>query len=766
MKSDQSTHQCFKLPLQMLLIVPFVVQIFAVVGTVGYLSFRNSRQAIDNLADSLIDKTNTSVADHLESYLSVPHRLNRINADAIRTGVLDVNDPEQVTQFFWSQMQAYDLTYIGYGLTDGNGAGAAKYDGETVTVEEWGSELPDNVVSYATDNQGRRTGVNATWSYDLFSEAWYTQPIAAGKPTWSKIYVWASSGDTPYISASAGRPVYNANNQLLGMVAVDIHLLKLSDFLQDMDISPSGQIFIMDREGMLIANSGDYPPFRGQGEDIQRIDVLESADPVVQEVGLALRNEAENWQQVTTSQALKLDLQGEQNYVRMEPWQDEYGLDWVVVTVVPESDFMAEINANTRMTILLCIGALTIATVLGIYTSRRITQPIWKLSQASQTLAASARDRFTTHSHTATAEPQTPLNINLDQAGIRELDALADSFTQMAQQLQETFGELETLNEELEDRVELRTQELKTALRELHQTQAQMLQSEKMSALGQMVAGIAHEINNPINFIFGNLSHAQTYVSDLLELLELYQQKQADSDPEIDDLADLIDLDFLAEDLPKLIRSMRVGSDRIREIVMSLRNFSRLDEAEVKEANIHDGIDSTLMILRHRTKAKPDQPAIEIIKDYDTLPPVECYPGQLNQVLMNILSNAIDALEAGVASARTAEGDANTAVEPPVISIQTRQTNDDSVIITIQDNGPGVPAEIGDRLFEPFFTTKPVGKGTGMGMAISYDIIVHRHHGYLTYTSKPGVGTEFVIEIPIYQAQFSPKQQAVATKEA
>jgi signal transduction histidine kinase len=306
------------------------------------------------------------------------------------------------------------------------------------------------------------------------------------------------------------------------------------------------------------------------------------------------------------------------------------------------------------------------------------------------------------------------------------------------------------------------------ALQALQQTQAQLIQTEKMSSLGQLVAGVAHEINNPINFIYGNLPHASDYTQDLLNLVNLYDQKYRDGDPDIEHLRSKIDLDFLVDDLPKMLESMQIGADRIREIVLSLRNFSRLDEAEMKRVNVHEGIDSTLLILQNRLKPGPGHPGIEIVKQYGALPAVECYVGQLNQVFMNILSNAIDALD----QYNQKRSPAAIAANPATITIQTQPLDQASpvpssvpssaapyspllksemVIIQIRDNGPGIPGEHLSRLFDPFFTTKPVGQGTGLGLSISYQIIVEKHHGILKCFSEPGHGAEFWIEIPIRQ---------------
>ncbi len=303
---------------------------------------------------------------------------------------------------------------------------------------------------------------------------------------------------------------------------------------------------------------------------------------------------------------------------------------------------------------------------------------------------------------------------------------------------------------ESEALLQQQTQNLQQAFQELQSVQLQLVQSEKMSSLGQLVAGVAHEINNPVNFIHGNLRHVNTHSQDLLSLVELYQKHYPNPIAEIQAKAEEIDLPFLQQDFDKILVSMKVGTDRIRQIVLSLRNFSRMDEADFKEVEVHEGIDSTLMILQHRLKTRAKYPAIKVIQDYAKLPLVECYPGQLNQVLMNILSNAIDALE---------EADITRTVQdiqdnPNQIIIRTSRVDRQWVEIRVLDNGPGMPEKVKERIFDPFFTTKSIGKGTGIGLSISYKIIVEKHGGKLQCFSNPNQGTEFVIQIPIQQQAF------------
>ncbi|KAF3889772.1 MULTISPECIES: sensor histidine kinase [Nostocales] len=289
---------------------------------------------------------------------------------------------------------------------------------------------------------------------------------------------------------------------------------------------------------------------------------------------------------------------------------------------------------------------------------------------------------------------------------------------------------------------------LSEALDNLKQAQMHLVQSEKMSSLGQMMAGIAHEINNPITFIYSNLAPAKEHIEDLLDFIELYRQYHPQPHPKIQAWMDEVDVEYLETDLPKLMKSLELGSDRIRQLVVSLRNFSRLDESGTQIIDLHEGIESTLLILQHRLKPRPEHPGIQVVRDYGQLPHVECYPSQLNQVFMNIFGNAIDALEERDLHRNMDEIRAH----PSQISIRTEQLPNHDIAISISDNGCGIEENICPQLFEPFFTTKPVGKGTGLGLSISYQIVTQKHGGKIYCQSTLGRGTEFTIQIPVRQA--------------
>lgn len=403
-----------------------------------------------------------------------------------------------------------------------------------------------------------------------------------------------------------------------------------------------------------------------------------------------------------------------------------------------------EANAVSQTIVVSSVGlSVAIAILLAILTSRAIAHPIQALTKVARQ---------------STEESNFELQATVEQDD--EIGTLAKAFNQLIYSVKQLLEQQKAANEQLEAysqtlefKVEARTQELndkntqlQQLLEELQRTQVQMIQSEKMSALGQMVAGVAHEINNPVNFIHGNLNYVEEYAHNLLDFVRLYQTHHANPAPEVQAKADEIDIEFMQDDLPKMLDSMKIGTDRIRQIVLSLRNFSRIDEADFKAVDIHEGIDSTLLILQHRLKDRPRRPAIQIVRDYGTLPLVECYPGQLNQAFMNILANAIDALEES-----DNKGSSIDYTSCDQIAIRTSVIEENWVQVVISDNGIGMSEEVHKRIFDPFFTTKAVGKGTGMGMPISYQIITQKHSGRLTCFSIPGRGTEFIIQIPVHQ---------------
>jgi signal transduction histidine kinase len=383
----------------------------------------------------------------------------------------------------------------------------------------------------------------------------------------------------------------------------------------------------------------------------------------------------------------------------------------------------ADLVEQTQQILLSILGLSLLIMPLAYFSVSRI---VYSLTQVTQTAQRLSQGDW---------EVKTLVNTH-DEVGI-----LSNTFNQMVRQIKASRQSLLDYSHTLEEK----TQELEQILTQLTSTQAQLVQTEKMSSLGQLVAGIAHEINNPVNFIYGNLPHLEDYVQSLIRVMQLYQEYYPQPVPEIQTEVEENDLEFLQADLLKIMDSMKIGTSRIRQIILSLRNFSRLDEADFKWVDIHEGIDNTLMILAHRLKERENYPAINLVKEYSQLPLVECTAGEINQVFMNVLVNAIDAIEEHNALRTVQEIKQN----PSQITIRTSVLDAEWVMIAIADNALGIPQQVQKDIFNPFFTTKPVGKGTGLGMSISYKIITDKHGGKLECVSTPGKGAEFLIKIPI-----------------
>lgn len=710
-----------RIPLQFVLILAFSFQVSVAVGLTGWFSLRNGQKAVSQLADDLSQEINSRIQLHLETYFEKPHIANQINQSALQSGKVTLGNKIDLQRYLWYQLQAFPSL---------SSTGVATEAEDMVSIGRVGEEqfvlaliegISDNFYFYGLDENGDRA--NLLWQRSEITPQgypWYIAAKESGRITWSPVFLWTA--EEFEIGIMGVSPFYADNGDLQGVLASGLVLDHISDFLENLDISETGTTLIIERSGLLVANStGEELLYSVNNEDEkQRLHISDSANPLIQAGYQAIQGSVGNPVEINQAEKLEFDFEQERYLLQVSPFQDGRGVDWLVVTIVPESTFMAQIYANTRLTIGLCLGALLIALVLGALISQRVANPIRKLGDASEAIAQNQFDQI------------------IENSAISEIHALGQSFQSMAKQLQNSFTALEQSNGALEER----TVALSQTLDDLKKTQAQMVQAEKMSSLGQLVAGVAHEINNPVNFIYGNLSHAKEYTDDLLEAINLYQATYPEPGGELEEAIEDLEIDFLAEDLPKLLNSMKVGAERIHAIVSSLRNFSRLDEVDLKEADLHEGIDSTLMILQNRLKKHSDRVQIAVNRKYGNLPKVECLPGQLNQVFMNIISNAIDALE---------ESLQRQTVEQPEITITTHLESDQSVVIAIADNGSGMPEAVCKRIFDPFFTTKAVGKGTGMGLSISYQVVVEKHGGDLTCQSTPGQGTEFAMTLPIRQ---------------
>jgi signal transduction histidine kinase len=506
---------------------------------------------------------------------------------------------------------------------------------------------------------------------------------------------------------SAILPVYEGD-RFLGIFGHDIVLTELINKTVD-DRQPGTTNMLFRDDGRLVA----HPDYMKEIQAAQgQLAIDQANDPHLQRIFQRVKNAADS----TTV----IDNPQDNEFIAVTQLQ---GPNWYFVKIYPKSLLAGTAWSSAQFVLWSGVVALIIEiTLISGVLRRQIAAPLKKLTEASQKLTSG------------------DFAIELDASRDDELGHLAGSFNTMAGQLKASFGQIEDANAALEAQVT----ELQVTLHTLHQTQSQMVQSEKMSALGNLVAGVAHEINNPIGFLNGSITNAQEFVQDLLAHLNLYQKQAAT--PVIQDHAEEIDLEFLSQDLPKLLGSMAGATYRIKDISNSLRTFSRADTESKIRADLQEGLDSTLLILKYRLKANEQRPEIEVVRDYGKVPAIDCFPGQLNQVFMNILANAIDALDETAQQFSFAE----LKEQPQKITIQTRVVSEfNQVEIRIQDNGKGMTEEVKARIFDHLFTTKGVGKGTGLGLAIAQQIIVEKHEGAIEVNSELNQGTEFVIHLPI-----------------
>jgi C4-dicarboxylate-specific signal transduction histidine kinase len=761
--------------LRQVLIVPFVLQIFGTVSLVGYLSFRNGQQMVSNLANHLMDNASRLVDQHLDSYLNTPHQINQVNRDAAELGLLNLNDFEQVGRFFWKQIQIFNVGYINYANASGEFIGVERRaDGQFLINETLKSSLQTMSV-YQTDQQGRRFGHKLEAADPIQQEGWYADAVSAKRPIWSRIYQW---DDQPQIlSISSSYPIYDANKKLVGVLGVDLLLSGISQFLHEIQVSPSARIFIIERDGRLVATSSKDPVYAVQHGAVRRLSAAESPDPLIRGIAQQIDQRFGSFKAIDRNQTLRFTVEQQSQFVQIVPWQDHDGLNWIVVVAVPASDFMTQINQNTRTTILLCIVALLLSILVGISTARWVTQPILDLNRAAKAISRGDLSQ----------------RVNLSRRDV--LGELTRSFNGMAAQLQVFFQALEQTNQELEQRVADRTtslheknQELSQTLQALQTTQAELIQSEKMAILGQLVAGIAHEINTPLGAIrasIGNITSAlDASVQQLPKLFQILSAEElanffllldqakphqplsfreerqlrrtlkqalversvvnsdaiADSlskmgiQPEIDQIMSLLRLEnnlFVIETAYQLSivqnnsHNIVIAVERAAKIVFALKSYARHDTSgQMIEASVIDSIDTTLMLYHNHLKR-----GVEVQKAYAQIPKILCYPEELTQVWANLIHNALQAMEY--------RGNLKIAVFE----------QEQNIIVSITDSGSGVPPEIAQRIFDPFFTTKPTGEGTGLGLDIVRRI-VSKHHGKVELNSQPE-HTTFSVWLPI-----------------
>lgn len=689
------TKRLQKMPLQTVLVAPFVLQIAIAVGLTGWFSLRNGQNAVNDVASQLRTEVTARIQQHVTTYLETPHLVNQINADAIRLGLLDVEDIPGLERYFWQQMRQFPtVSYISLGTEQAEYVGVERLDNGALQIEVSDRTTGRNFQTYATDSQGKRTRLlQSKLNYDPRLRDWYKTSVKAGKPVWTEIYTYFS---TQKLTITADLPLYDAQGKLIGVTAADLVLSQIGDYLRSLKIGETGQTFIMERSGLLVATSLTDKPFvlSADGKTQERLAATASRNALIRATAQHLQQRFGDLRQIRSSQQLDFQLQGKRQFLQVLPLQDQRGLDWLIVVVVPEADFMQQIEANKRSTILLCLAALIVAIVLGILTSHWIVQPILHLSRAAKALSQGEW------------EQEVPVERE-DEVGV-----LARAFQNMAEQLRASFGILEQRNEELEVRVQERTADIQAANEQLLIEIAERKRVE--DALRVFLHAVSHDLRNPVTgmlMVLGNLLKSESLPTDdsnssgkaMIPVARTILERMAQSSDR-----QLYLINSLLE-----VHASEVGGIVLQTELLDLGKLVEDVLADFEPLLDKNQVSTTARIPHD-------------------LPPIAADPLQLRRVLENLLANALKH-------------------NPPGLSLNVSvEQQDNSLLCSVRDNGSGINPEVREHLFELYSRGPQTRRSTGLGLGLYLcHQIVAAHGGTIGVNSDPGIGSTFWFTLPL-----------------